>query len=59
MVASEHPEVIEGRRRLISTDVIDSKETAEYGSIDNNVSDSDEEDESGLIEVGVITGVTP
>ena len=34
MVASEYPEVIEGRRQLISTDVLDSEEESEDGSID-------------------------
>ena len=36
MVASEHPEVIEGRRRLIAADVLDSEEASEDGSIDND-----------------------
>ena len=58
MVASEHPEVIEGRRRLIATDVLDSEEAAEDGSIDNNGAASDEEDESGSGEAGMKTGVT-
>ena len=47
MVASEHPEVIERRRRLIATDVLDSEEASEYGSIDNYGADSYEEDDSG------------
>ena len=42
MVASEHPEVIEGRRRLIATDVPDSEESAEDGSIGNDGAASDE-----------------
>ena len=29
MVAKDHPEVIEGRRRLIAVDVLESEETAE------------------------------
>ena len=58
MVASEHPEVIEGRRRLISTDVLDSEEEAEDVSIDNDGSDSDEEDESVYKEAGMRTCVT-
>ena len=29
MVAKDHPEVIEGRRRLIAVDVLDSEEAAE------------------------------
>ena len=33
MVASEHPEVIEGRRWLIATDVPESEEANEYGSL--------------------------
>ena len=33
MVAKEHTEVIEGRRRLISVDLIDSEEAAKYASI--------------------------
>ena len=57
MVTSEHPEVIEGRRWFITTDVLDSEEADEDGSIDNDGASSDEEDESGLVEVGVITGV--
>ena len=35
IVTSEHPEMIEGRWRLIATDVIDSEEASEDGSIDN------------------------
>ena len=42
MVVSEHPEVTEVRRRLISTDVLDSEEAYEYVSIDNDVADLDE-----------------
>ena len=57
MVASEHPEVIEGRRRLIVADVPDSEEASEDGSIDNNGADSYEEVYSGLGEAGVVTGV--
>ena len=58
MVANEHPEVIEGRPRLIATDVLDSEEEDEDGSIDNDGASSYEEDENGLVEVGVITFVT-
>ena len=58
MVASEHPGVVEGRRRLIVTDVLDPKKEAEDGYIDDGGSASDEEDESGFGEAGVITGVT-
>ena len=36
MVAKENPEVIEGRRRLIDVDILDSKEVAEDASIDND-----------------------
>ena len=43
---------------MISTDVIDSDEAAEDGSIDNDGAASNEEDESGLGEVRVRTGVT-
>ena len=50
--------MIEGRRRLISTDVIDYGEEAEDCSIDNYDADFDEEDKSGLVDVGVRTGVT-
>ena len=58
MVASEHTEVIEGRRRLISMDVLDSEEAAEDVSIDNYGAASDEEDESGSREAGARTGST-
>ena len=58
MVASEKTEVIEGRRRLIATDVLDSDDAAENGSIDNDGDALDEEDESGLGEAYVRTCVT-
>ena len=58
MVVSENHEVIDGRRRLIYTDVLDSEESAQDGSIDDYASDLDEEGESGLVEEGVITCVT-
>ena len=58
MVANEYPEVIKGGRRLISIDVLDSEEADEYGSIDNDGSASDEEDESGSGEACVRTCVT-
>ena len=58
MVASEHPEVIEGRQQLIVTEVLDSEEAAEYGSIDDDGDYLDENGESGLEEAGVSTGVT-
>ena len=57
MVASEHTDVNEGRRRLIATDVIDPEESYEYGYIDNDGAASDEEDDSGSGEVGMRTGV--
>ena len=50
--------MIEGRRRFIATYVYDSKEAAEDGSIDNDGATLDEEIDSGLVEAGVITGVT-
>ena len=58
MVASEHPEVIEGRRRLIATDVLESEEEADDGSIDNDGAALDEEYDSGSGETGVRTCVT-
>ena len=57
MIASEHPEVIEGSQRLIAVDVLEPEEAGQDGSIDINVSASDEEDESGFGEAGVSTGV--
>ena len=53
MVANEHPEVIEGRRRLIDVDVIDSEETAGYSAIDHDNDALDEEDGNVLVGVGV------
>ena len=58
MVASEHPEVIEGRWRLIAIYVLEYEEAADDVSIDNNGAASYEEKESGLGEAGVRTGVT-
>ena len=58
MVASEHPEMIEGRRRLIATDVLESDEAADDGSIDNDGAALDEEYDSGSGETGVRTCVT-
>ena len=52
MFTSEHAEVIEGRRRLIYTYVIDSKEAAKDGMADDYGTDLDEEDESGSGKVG-------
>ena len=57
MVVSEHPENIEGRRTMIATDVFESDYSAEDGSIDNDGAALDEEDESGLGEAVVRTGV--
>ena len=58
MVASEHPEVIEGRWRLIAMDVLYFEEATEDVSIDNYGADLYEEEESGPGEAGVRTGVT-
>ena len=58
MVASEHPEVIQGRRWLTSTEIIDSEKAYEDGSIGDDGADLDEEDESGLGEAGARTCVT-
>ena len=41
MVAKEHPEVIEGRRRLIAVDIIESEEAAEDASTDHDGDDLD------------------
>ena len=57
IVVSEHPELIEGRRRFIAMNVPDPEESAEYGSIDYDGADSDEEYESGSREAGGSTGV--
>ena len=57
MVASEHTEVVYGRQQLIAMDVIDTEESAEYSVVDGDGAALDEDDESGLGEVGVITGV--
>ena len=57
MIASEHPEVIEGRRRLITTYALDSEEASEDGFIDNDGAYQDEEDGTGSGEAGVSTGV--
>ena len=48
MVASVNHEVIEGIRQLLGMYVLDSEEAYEDGSIDNDGTASDEEDESGL-----------
>ena len=57
MVASEHPEVTEGRWQLIVEDVPYSEESAEDGSINNDGAASYEEDEIGLGEEDVRTSV--
>ena len=44
MIASEHPEDIEGRKWLTTTDVIDTENAAEDGSIDDDDDASDKED---------------
>ena len=49
VVAKDHPEVIEGRRRLIDVDVLDSEEAAEDASIVHDDADFDEEYGSGLL----------
>ena len=58
MVASEHPDVIEGKWRFIVTDVPDSKEAAYDFSIDSYNTDLYGEDESGFVLAGVSTSVT-
>ena len=58
MVASEHLDVVEGVRRLISTDVLGPEEESEDSSIDYEVDALDEQDGGGLVEADVLTGVT-
>ena len=58
MVAIEHHYVIEGRSWLIATDFLEPEEAYEDGSIYIDGAALDEEDESGFVEAGVITGVT-
>ena len=53
MVAKYHPEVIEGRRRLIAVDFLDSEEASEDASIVHDDAAFDEEDGSGLVGAGV------
>ena len=53
MVAKDPPEVIEGRRRLIAVDVLDSDEAAEDASIIHDAAVEIEEDGSGLVGAGV------
>ena len=57
MVASEHPEVNEGRRNFIAAEFLDPEEEFYDVSIDGCGADLYEGDESGLIEAGVITSV--
>ena len=57
IVTKEHPEVIDGRQRLISVDVIDSGESYEDSSIDNGDSDLYEEYGGGLVGAGVTEDV--
>ena len=49
MLAKDHPEVIEGRLRLIAVDVLDSKEAAGDASIDHDDAALDEYNGSGLV----------
>ena len=58
MVASENPEVIEGRRWLIDMYFLDSEEEDYYGSTDNDGTYFDEEDDSGSVEASLRTGFT-
>ena len=53
MVAKEHPEAIEGRRKFIAVDVLYSEESDEYDSIGNDGTALDEENGSGLLGAGV------
>ena len=53
MLAKEHPEVNEGRRRLIAVDVPDSEEAAEDDFIVHDDAAFDEDDGSGLVGAGV------
>ena len=57
MVEKDHPEVIEGRRRLIAVDVIDSDEEAEDASIVHDDAAEIEEDWGGLVGGGLIEEV--
>ena len=56
MVTSKNPEAVEWRWRLIAKDIIYSEEASEYGVVDDDGADLDEEDGSGSGEVGTITG---
>ena len=50
--------MIEGRRKFIVTNVLDPEEVSEDGFVDNDVAESDQENERGLVEAGLKTGVT-
>ena len=58
MVASEHPEVIYGRRRLIDMGVPESEEAYGDGSLGNDGGALDKENKSGYEEADARTGVT-
>ena len=58
MVGIEHPKVIRVVRHLIVADVIYPEEEDEDIAVDDYGSASDEQDESGLLEAGVIKGAT-
>ena len=58
MVEKEHPDVIEGSWRLVVVGVLDSEKESQDASIDYDGDASDEQDNSGLLEAGVITDMT-
>ena len=53
MLAKEHPEVIEGRLRLIDVNVLDSEKAADDASIVHDDFALDEEYGSGLVGAGI------
>ena len=53
MVVKERPRVIEGRRRLIAVDVLDSEKAPEDYFIDHDGAASDEKYKSNLVGAGV------
>ena len=57
MVVSEHPDFTQGRRWLTSTEVIDPVKEYKDRTVDDDVDDPDEYDQSGLGEMGVVTDV--
>ena len=57
MVAKENTEVIEGSRRLIAVDFLESEEAADDASIIHDDAALDEEDGGGLIGAGTIEEV--